>query len=78
MERASNGGLIVSETTLHAIAEEELAALGVTVKRVRRQVFAPRQQGVPADLVMYRLKTRAGASGSGDTDEPDDADENPA
>lgn len=78
MERASNGGLIVSETTLHAIAEDELAALGVTVKRVRRQVFAPRQQGVPADLVMYRLKTRAGASGSGDTDEPDDADENPA
>ena len=58
-------------------AQAKRAALSA-LKRVRRQVFAPRQQGVPADLVMYRLKTRAGASGSGDTDEPDDADENPA
>lgn len=55
MERAARGGLIVSETTLEQIPSDELSALGVTAKRVRRQMFAPRQQGLPADLVMYRL-----------------------
>jgi class 3 adenylate cyclase len=58
MERATRGGLIVSAQTLAKIPLSDLDALGVTVKRVRRQVFAGRQAGVPADLVMYRLKSR--------------------
>ncbi len=78
MERATNGGLIISDATLQAIPAEELTAMGVTPKRVRRQVFAPRQQGVPADLTMYRLKIRAGATDtddSADSGEPDGPDE---
>ena len=58
MERATRGGLIISETTLAKIPPSELDGLGVTVKRVRRQVFAGRQSGVPPDLGMYRLKSR--------------------
>jgi class 3 adenylate cyclase len=58
MDRAVRGGLIVSETTLAKISEGDLESLGVSVTRVRRQMFAPRQQGVPADLVMYRFKAR--------------------
>jgi class 3 adenylate cyclase len=58
MDRAPRGGLIVSEKTLELIEPDELESLGVTVKRIRRQVFAPRATGVPTDLVMYRLKTR--------------------
>lgn len=59
MERATRGGLIISETTLAEIPPDVLDDLGVTVKKVRRQVFTPRQQGVPADLVMYRVKARS-------------------
>ena len=40
---------------------QELDALGVSVKRLRRQVFAPRQAGVPPDLVMYRVNSRRDA-----------------
>jgi class 3 adenylate cyclase len=58
MDRATRGGLIVSEKTLELIEPDELESLGVTVKRIRRQVFASRATGVPTDLVMYRLKTR--------------------
>jgi class 3 adenylate cyclase len=58
MDRATRGGLVVSGETLECISPEELDALGVTVKRIRRQVFAPRAAGVPTDLAMYRLKTR--------------------
>ena len=58
MERATRGGLIVSETTLGLIDQDDLEALGVTVKRVRRQVFGSRAHGVPPDLAMYRLRTR--------------------
>lgn len=58
MDRATRGGLIISAATLERISPEDLDSLGVTVKRVRRQVFAPRQQGVPADLVMYWIKPR--------------------
>ncbi|WUI28946.1 adenylate/guanylate cyclase domain-containing protein [Mycobacterium sp. NBC_00419] len=58
MERATRGGLIVSEKTLDLIEQDELDALGVTVKRVRRQVFGARAHGVPPDLAMYRLRTR--------------------
>jgi class 3 adenylate cyclase len=71
MERAARGGLIVSEKTLERIPEDELAALGVTVKRVRRQVFGHRANGVPADLAMYRLRTRRDLPAE---DEPDDLD----
>ncbi len=58
MDRATRGELIVSEKTLAEIPAHELESLGVTVKRVRRQIFGPRQAGVPPDLVMYRLRTR--------------------
>lgn len=58
MDRAAKGGLVVSETTLAEIAPEELESMGVSVKRARRQVFGPRQAGVPADLGMYRLSRR--------------------
>ncbi len=71
MERAVRGGLIVSQATLDEIPPEDLEALGVTVKRVRKQVFAPRQSGVPADLVMYRVKTRPDVPGE---DESEDSD----
>lgn len=70
MERATRGGLIVSESTLDRISPAELEALGVTVKRVRRQVFGPKQSGVPADLAMYRLKLRRDGSGEAEQDEP--------
>jgi class 3 adenylate cyclase len=56
MERATRGGLIVSQTTLDRIPAEEFAALDVTVKRQRRQVFSLKPDGVPPDLAMYRLR----------------------
>ncbi len=55
MQRATRGGLIISQATLERISPQDLESLGVTVKRVRRQVFASRQSGVPHDLVMYRV-----------------------
>ncbi|CAN3128992.1 adenylate/guanylate cyclase domain-containing protein [Mycobacterium sp. smrl_JER01] len=58
MERATRGELVVSEATLQRIPDDELPTLGVTAKRLRRQVFAPKQDGVPNDFVMYRLRTR--------------------
>jgi class 3 adenylate cyclase len=58
MERATRGGLIVSETTRGKLSVAEVESLGVSVNRVRRQIFAPRQQGVPADLAMYRITPR--------------------
>jgi class 3 adenylate cyclase len=58
MARATRGELVVSATTLERIADEDFESLGVTVKRLRRQVFTAKQDGVPADLTMYRLKTR--------------------
>ena len=76
MDRATRGGLIVSETTLEQISPAELESLGVSVKRVRRQVFAGRQSGVPSDLVMYRLKNRPeGAAGEESGTEPADAED---
>jgi len=68
MERATKGGIMVSGTTLDLIEQGDLDALGVTAKRVRRQVFGSRQNGVPADLTMYRLKTRREFPGD---DEPE-------
>jgi class 3 adenylate cyclase len=58
MERATRGELVVSQATLDGISQEDFESLGVEAKRLRKQVFAAKQDGVPADLVMYRLKTR--------------------
>ena len=70
MERATRGGLIISGQTLEQISAEDLDSLGVSIKRVRRQVFAPRQSGVPADLTMYRVTANRDSSAE---DEADDA-----
>ena len=72
MDRATRGGLSISETALDEIPPRALDELGVTVKRVRRQVFAPRQSGVPPDLVMYRVKQHNGAPGATAVDDSDD------
>jgi len=69
MERATRGGLIISGQTLEAISAEDLESLGVSIKRVRRQVFAPRQSGVPADLVMYRVTAHRDVSAEDETDD---------
>jgi class 3 adenylate cyclase len=68
MERGTRGELIASQATLERISDEDFDALGVTAKRLRRQVFSPRQDGVPADFVMYRLRTRRQLPGSNDDD----------
>jgi adenylate cyclase len=66
MERATKGELVVSEPTLERISGDEFESLGVTAKRLRRQVFTAKQGGVPADLTMYRLKTRRQLPGGED------------
>jgi class 3 adenylate cyclase len=66
MERATKGELVVSAPTLERIGDEEFESLGVTAKRLRRQVFTAKQDGVPADLTMYRLKTRRQLPGGDD------------
>ena len=69
MERATRGGLIVSGQTLEKISVEDLEPLEANTKRVRRQVFGPRQSGVPTDLVMYRVTANRDASAEGETDD---------
>jgi adenylate cyclase len=66
MERATRGELVVSAPTLERISAADFESLGVTAKRLRRQVFAAKQDGVPADLAMYRLKTRRQLPGDED------------
>jgi class 3 adenylate cyclase len=58
MARATKGGIVVSGPALDLIEQSDLDELGVTARRVRRQVFASRPSGVPADLTMYWVKTR--------------------
>ena len=58
MERATKGGIMVSSSTLDLIPQSELDALGVVAKRARRPVFASKLTGIPADLAIYRLRTR--------------------
>jgi class 3 adenylate cyclase len=58
MERATRGGLVISGATLERIPPEQFESLGVTAKRLRRVMFAPKQDGVPDDFTMYRLRTR--------------------
>ncbi len=69
MERATRGELVVSQATLDQISDDDFDSLGVIAKRLRRQVFTSKQGGVPADFVMYRLKTRRQLPGG---DEDDD------
>jgi class 3 adenylate cyclase len=69
MERAARGGLIVSQTTMDRIPDEDFEALGLSAKRIRKQVFSPKQDGVPADLAMYRVKTRRELPGDDDENE---------
>ncbi|MBB2993425.1 adenylate cyclase [Mycolicibacterium iranicum] len=69
MERATRGELVVSEATLERIPEEDFETLGVTAKKLRKQMFAPRQEGVPADFGMYRLRTRRQLPADEDDDE---------
>lgn len=56
MERAVKGGIVVSGSTLERIDPADLDELGVVAKRARRQVLSAKTSGVPADLMMYRLK----------------------
>ena len=68
MERATRGELVVSAGHTGRISDEDFESLGVTAKRLRRQVFTAKQDGVPADLTMYRLKTRRQLPGGEDDD----------
>ncbi|MGE2737837.1 adenylate/guanylate cyclase domain-containing protein [Mycolicibacterium vaccae] len=56
MERATRGELVVSQATLERIPPDEFDALGVTARKLRRQMFAPKADGVPSDFAMYRIK----------------------
>ncbi|MGE2731214.1 adenylate/guanylate cyclase domain-containing protein [Mycolicibacterium vaccae] len=56
MERATRGELVVSQATLERIPPDEFDALGVTARKLRRQMFAPKADGVPPDFAMYRIK----------------------
>lgn len=58
MARATRGELVISQATLDGLSADDLDALGVDAKRLRKQVFAAKQDGVPPDFVMYRLKSR--------------------
>jgi class 3 adenylate cyclase len=69
MERATKGEMVVSQVTLERIPDEEFDSLGVTAKRLRRQVFTGKHDGVPADLTMYLLKTRKQLAAGDEEDE---------
>jgi class 3 adenylate cyclase len=66
MERATRGGLVVSQTTLERITDDEFEALGVTAKRIRKQLFSPKIAGVPEGLAMYRMRIRRDLPGADD------------
>lgn len=61
MERATRGELVVSQSTLQRIPPEEFDTLGVTARKLRRQMFTSKADGVPADFAMYRLKPADGS-----------------
>lgn len=69
MERASRGGVMISGDTLDRIAPEQLDALGVRPKKVRRQLFTAKPSGVPDGLLMYRLQPTARPVGDEDDDD---------
>ena len=58
MERATRGGVMLSGASLDLIDADALAALGVSAKRARRQVFGAKTAGVPPELAMYRVHPR--------------------
>jgi class 3 adenylate cyclase len=58
MERAPRGGVVISDRTLEHISDDDLEAMGVSAKKIKRQVFGIKSSGVPADLTMFRLKAR--------------------
>jgi class 3 adenylate cyclase len=68
MESATKGGVLISGPTLGELTQEDLDALGVVAKRVRRPMFSPRPSGVPADITMYRLETRRELPAARNTD----------
>lgn len=68
MDRATRGGLVVSNTTLAGIDEADVASLGISVKRVRKQMFSARTPGVPDDLTMYWVRSRRGLPDDGAAD----------
>ncbi|HYO04819.1 MAG TPA: adenylate/guanylate cyclase domain-containing protein [Mycobacterium sp.] len=69
MDRATRGGLIVSNVTLAGISDEDFESLGITVKRIRKQLFSVKAHGVPDDLTMYWVKTRRDLPGADDVAE---------
>jgi class 3 adenylate cyclase len=71
MDRATRGGLVVSQTTLDSIAHEDFEALGVTTKRIRKQLFSSKIAGVPDDLAMYFVKIRRELPGAAPEDGAD-------
>ena len=75
MERATRGGIMVSGSTLELIEVAQLDELGVTAKRVRRQMFTSKPSGVPTDLAMYQLRSGRSAGDPALEDEGEDRDE---
>ncbi|MHA3021213.1 adenylate/guanylate cyclase domain-containing protein [Mycobacterium sp. BMJ-28] len=59
MERATKGGLVISQSTLDGISDEDFEAMRLQIKRVRKQLFGTKPSGVPEDLQMYRVRSRA-------------------
>lgn len=59
MNRATRGGLVVSNVTLEGISDEDFESLGITAKPVRKQPFSTRVPGVPDDLTMYWVMSRS-------------------
>ena len=47
MERATRGGLVVSQDTIDRIPKEDFEALGMSAKRIRKQVFSPKRAACP-------------------------------
>lgn len=68
MEQATRGGLVMSQATLERIPVDTLEELGVTTKRVRKQLFSAKIAGVPEDFVMHWVKIRRDLPG-GDLEE---------
>ena len=58
MERAATGRADRFRGHDGPHSRADFDALGLSAKRIRKQVFSPKQDGVPTDLVVYRVKTR--------------------
>ena len=69
MDRATRGGLIVSQSTLDGICEDDFEALSIAVKRVRKPLFSAKIAGVPDDFTMYGVKIRRDLPGRDAGDE---------